>query len=169
MITHETVRLITEFEDWKYPNHHQHKFDGGEITTLDRWIESDIDGVLDDKGLNEDEKNRLEELLRQQPKSEIYEVVSNFIDWVLRNLPDYGEKYTDFLIYRMEYEYYYLGRKKSKYTDLDLENYWRSRDPKSRVHFWSRHYHTEYFEKTLPHYVETLRELIETHQLKEVV
>ncbi len=179
MLTYETVKLISEFDGWECPNLHQHKFVESKIsyTTVDKWDGGHIKGNYKDKVLNEDEQNQLEELLRQNPKSEIYEVVSNFIQWVLRNLPYEGVDFKDHLIMYMEYEYYYLGRKESSYVRGNLPTIFKDNDwfgnSVSRVSFWDRHYRKEYFEKTLPHYVETLRELIQTPphyvHLKEVV
>ena len=166
MLTTETVKLITEFDGWKYPNFHQHKFVEGKCsyTTLDQWIEGGV--TIEPNVLSEDEQNQLEELLRQNPKSEIYEVVSDFIQWVLRNYPNNFNEPKDYLINQMEYEYYYLGRKRSSIgggsEPTNFENDSWFGNSKSRVGFWDRHYRTEYFEKTLPHYVETLRELLQT-------
>ncbi len=159
MLTDRTVELITEFEGWEYPNNHQHKSDRG-VTTFDHWGGVGINHYYEDKVLNKDEQQRLEKLLIQKPRSEIYEVVSNFIKWSLRNFPFEGYDYKEHIIFNEEYEYYYLGRRKSSIDGTSLEDECHF-NPTNRLYFWDKHYRIEYFEKTLPHYVESLRRLLE--------
>ena len=163
MLTLKTVELITNFDGWEYPNFHRHKeiIDGHTITTVERWSCSYVSVYYEDKSLNKDEQKSLEELLIQNPKSEIYEVVSDYIQWVLKNFPFGGYDNKDHMFDYWMYEYFYLGRKNCSVDETPFNEVNGFNDSKCRVHFWDKHYRTEYFEKTLPHYVETLRRLLD--------
>lgn len=161
MLTEKTVELITDFEGWEYPNLHKHKFDieGVLYTSVDKWSDWGLGGYYEDRVLNKDEQKCLEELLIQNPKSEIYEVVSEFIEWVSTNFPFDGYDYKDHMVYFLREEYYHLGRRTSSIDGTSIENdlFFTHKDC---LQFWDKHYKIEYFEKTLPHYVESLRRLL---------
>lgn len=164
MLTDKTVKLVTEFDGWEYPNLYPQKrtlFEGGPvITTYESWVSDGVSGYYPNQVLNLDEQKRLEELLSDNKISKNYEVVSDFIQWVNCNCPTYGD-YKDCIVESWEYEYHYLGRRKSSFDGTPFDDDKWLQDPKNRVMFWDRHYKQEYFEKTLPHYVETLRQLLD--------
>lgn len=158
MLTDKTIKLITEFDCWEdthypIPNHQD---------TEMLWNIKDIKRYYPKLVLNLDEQKRLENVLSENPMSKNYEVVSDFILWVTHNCPITVD-YRDDMVNLWEYEYYYLGRsigtpyRNNSRDGVIFENDDRLQNPDIRLSFWDRHYKTEYFEKTLPHYVERLR------------
>ena len=167
MLTDRTVKLITEFGGWEYPNLHQHKFvinhpfskDGSiKTTTYERWVDRGYRGYYPNISLNESEQKELEKLLIEQPTEQNYEVVETFINWVLKNVEVFDDCKQP-IFDGMEYDYYLMGRSHSSFDDTPLDHNWFQTDHRW-VNFWDRHYRMEYVERTLPHYVEILRRLI---------
>ena len=102
MLTDKTLELIVQYEKYRFPEEHIHKFvyeTGEKYTSRDLW-----NNEIAYKGtswlflkpgseLSPEEAKRLEVFLLSDAKPEAYEMVSEFVQFALKNpdFPDYKE------------------------------------------------------------------------------
>jgi hypothetical protein len=106
--------------------------------------------------LTKNELMKLKDILEKEPNEMHYSLVCRFIKWVLKYGPEEPDLKYD--LYRQElYEEYFLGEKIDPAAD-------RLTDISNRIDVHSRIFFEEYFEKMLPLYVQSLREIIKTQR-----
>lgn len=162
MLSIEIVRIVEEFDGWNSPHIHGlrvHTNDGPSASDL--WEEAfgysdgnEIDGLRNCLGNKEQEV--LKEILKTEKSEEDYAAVSQFIRWILTNY-QWDEDAKDCLRHRDEYDYFVLGKQigpHSKWCETTI----------GRISFYEKLYQDEYFEKMLPLYVQSIRDIIERHR-----
>ncbi len=102
--------------------------------------------------LDKNELIKLKDILEIQRDERHYRLVCHFIKWVLKYGPD--EMDFNYEFYKKElYESYFLGEDINPVND-------RLTDISNRIDVHSRIFLEEYYEKMLPLYVQSLREVI---------
>jgi len=163
MLTEKTIRMVTDF-NYEYPNLHQHKFK--DYDNYDLWFEENY-FVHNKKRdlLTKEEKEKIEILLSKKQNPKDFEVVSNFVQFVLRH-PIEGWDTKDNLIHYLSEQYYFYGNTKDKINKRDITEdehlYKWITSTKGRISFFEDHYKIEKFDKLYPLYVQSLKDLIET-------
>jgi hypothetical protein len=106
--------------------------------------------------LTQNELIQLKEILENQRDEKHYRLVCRFIKWVLEYGP--GELDFNYELYQQGlYEKYFLGEHIDPVDD-------RLKDISNRIGVHSRIFFEEYYERMLPLYLQSLREIIKTQR-----
>ena len=116
MLTDKTLKLIVEYENYRFPVGHVHKFVNGfgaEYTTYGVWEEQGLFSeaewffVEEGVGLSNEEAISLEVVLSSGTNPEAFEVVSEFIQYVV-NTPFFWE-HSDSCVQMIGHKYFIDG------------------------------------------------------------
>jgi hypothetical protein len=155
MLNIEIVKLVEEFDGFRNPNIdslNSYKEEGQSISDL--WEEQGIQNYYESRVLNQEEQKKLTELLLTDRNEDHFRAVSSYIRWATNNL-DWQEDLKDCLRHSDEYDHFILGREIGGGCHSD----W-CKSSIGRISFFSKYYSDQYFEKMLPHYIESLRRLL---------
>ena len=168
MLTDKTLKLIVEYENYRFPVGHVHKFVNGfgeEYTTYDVWeeqgrfSEAEWFFVEEGVGLSNEEAISLEVVLSSGTNPEAFEVVSEFIQYVV-NTPFFWE-HSDSCVQMIGHKYFIDGMSKEAFTPNDRKviTEWFERE-EGKIAFFKQHFDELRFKKIIPMYIQWLRELL---------
>lgn len=170
MLRNDIVQIVSEFKWDKFqfsykndPKWNDAVDDEGECdghyeqpTIYDCWVMDDTESFYSNEGLREDEHNLLKKLLLEKKEEDNYKVVRDYIDFCLENSQSYplSDHKSDLFEWDL-HNYVIYG--------IDNNHYFKVCGEvclSARLSVFKRHYKREYFEKMLPFYVQSLRQLI---------
>jgi len=168
MLTDKTLELIVEYEKYRFPEDHIHKFVNGfgeEYTTYDVWeeqgrfSEAEWFFVEEGVGLSNEEAISLEVVLSSCTNPEAFEVVSEFIQNVI-NTPFFWEP-SDSCVQMIGHKYFIDGMSKEAFTPNDRKviTEWFERE-EGKIAFFKQHFDELKFKKIIPMYIQWLRNLL---------
>ena len=168
MLTDKTLELIVEYEKYRFPEDHIHKFVNGfgeEYTTYDVWEERGLFSeaewffVEEGVGLSNEEAISLEVVLSSCTNPEAFEAVSEFIQYVLKR-PFYWECKDSYMQIIGE-KYFIDGMAKEAFApnEKNLITEWFDRE-EGKIAFFKQHFDELKFKKIVPFYVQRLRKLL---------
>ena len=168
MLTDKTLELIVEYENYSSPKAHIHKFVNGfgdEYTTSDLWEERGLFSrvgwffVEEGSGLSNEEAISLEVVLSSGTNPEAFEVVSDFIQYVL-TIPFYYET-SDSYMQIIGEKYFIDGMAKEAFAPSEkaLIIDWFDRE-EGKIAFFDQHFEELKFKKIIPIYIQLLRKIL---------
>lgn len=168
MLTDKTLELIVEYEKYRFPEDHIHKFVDGfgdEFTTYDTWEEHGLFSragwffVEEGSGLSNEEAISLEAVLLGGANPETFEIVSEFIQFVLK-MPFFWEC-SDSYMQIIGCQYFIDGKPKEAFAanEKQLITEWYDRE-EGQIAFFEQHFEELKFKKIVPIYVQRLKNLL---------
>ena len=168
MLTDKTLELIVEYENYRIPSRHVHKFVndlGVEHTSQDLWNDE-----LTYKGtswlflepgteLSEEEAKKLEAVLLNGAKPETFEIVSEFVLFALKN-PEFLD-YKDLKMYGVAAGHLLDGIPLDEFEPEDqamISGVFGNEAGK--IEFFTQYFDELKYRKVMPFYVQRLRNLI---------
>ena len=140
MLNIEIVKLVLEFDDWAKNDGFSSLKDGSECSDDDPYLidlwRSEIIGFYGDETLTPNEEQRLKLLLETERNVVHYEIVSEYIRWVLRHLQ--------------------RGSIKDEMRFIA----WCEKTEGCEALLQERALRSDYFSHMLPHYIDSLRRIL---------
>lgn len=149
--------MVTNY-NYECKNCHNHNSECGRFDSYDLWKKSK-DLVRFKNLLTKDEKSKLEYLLSQKQNPEDFEMVSRCLLFLLMD-PLYQLDSEDRELYLVGEEFYLHGNKVDRFNGDDLTQDEWFNSSLGKIDFFNTKYRIESFEKMVPIYLESVKELI---------
>ena len=149
LITTRSLILLSEFDAWEFPFLYQLDFPACSCIE-EIWDINNLE-PFEHLGLNQNELQNLERLMTTFRTEELYEPIFRFAEWCISTAPFAGWDHDAFKEFNIMYDHFITHNCKGSqpycYDGAEL-NFWRS------------YYKLQAFENTLPHFTNSLRNLI---------
>ena len=149
LMTTNSLILLSEFDAWEFP--FLYKLDVPECSCIEEiWNINNLE-PFEHLGLNHNELQNLERLMTKFRTEELYEPIFRFAEWCISAAPFAGWDHDAFKEFNIMYDHFITNKGKgSKPHFYDGDE----------LNFWKNYFKLQTFENTLPHFTNSLRNLI---------
>ena len=152
LMTTNSLILLSEFDAWEFPFLYQ--LDVPECSCIEEiWNINNLE-PFEHLGLNHNELQNLERLMTKFRTEELYTPVFMFAKWCISAAPFAGWDHNAFAEFDILYNHFITNKGEGKKTDFYDGD---------ELNFWKNYFKLRAFENTLPHFTNSLRNLINHH------
>ena len=149
LITTKTLMLLSKFDKWEFP--FLYKLDVPECSCIEEiWDINNLE-PFEHLGLNQNELHKLERLMTEFQTEKLYMPVFSFAEWCISAAPFAGWDHDAVAQFDFLYHHFITNKgegEKPHFYDGD------------ELNFWKNYFQVQAFENTLPHFTNSLRNLI---------